>query len=154
MSVFAGVRKLSDALQGIFCEFSANTSLNNGSFRMTFPGGSGFDSYAWLSKGTLISTAGANGFAAPITNVVTGLGDISGDRSTLRVNGTQVAQATGDQGTGNFGNYPLFIGRRNDTNLPFNGRDYGIIVVGKTASATEITNTESYLAANTSGVTL
>jgi hypothetical protein len=154
MSVFAGVRKLSDALQGIFCEFSASTSSNNGSFRMTFPGASGVDSYSWLSKGTLISTAGANGFAAPITNVVTGLGDISGDRSTLRVNGTQVAQATGDQGTGNFGNYPLFIGRRNDTNLPFNGRDYGIIVVGKTASATEITNTESYLAANTSGVTL
>jgi hypothetical protein len=121
---------------------------------MTFPGASGVDSYSWLSKGTLISTAGANGFAAPITNVVTGLGDISGDRSTLRVNGTQVAQATGDQGTGNFGNYPLFIGRRNDTNLPFNGRDYGIIVVGKTASATEITKTESYLAANTSGVTL
>ena len=154
MSVFAGVRKLSDALQGIFCEFSASTSLNNGSFRMTFPGGSGVDSYGWLSKGTLIASSSVGGFAAPIANIVTGLGDISGDLAILRVNGAQVSQSTNDQGTGNYGNYPLFIGRRNNTSLPFNGRDYGILVVGKAVTPTEIAATESYLASRTSGVTL
>jgi len=64
------------------------------------------------------------------------------------------ATATGDQGTGNFGNYALFIGRRNNATLPFNGKDYGLIVVGKAATTTEITDTETWLAAKTSGVTL
>ena len=85
---------------------------------------------------------------------MTGLGDISGDLATLRINGTQAAQVTGDQGTGNFGNYPLFIGRRNNAALPFNGKDYGIVIVGKAASAGEITDTETWLAARTAQVTL
>jgi hypothetical protein len=154
MSVFAGVRKLSDAAQGIFVELSASTLSNNGTFNMQAPSDAGFARYRFTSKGTISSGDFASGYAAPISSVLTGLGDISGDTSTLRVNGIQVSQATTDQGTGNFGNYPLFIGRRNNATLPFNGRDYGIIIVGKNASASEITNTESYLASNTSGVTL
>ena len=154
MSVFAGVRKLSDAAQGIVAELSAISTTNNGTFNLQAPSDAGFARYRFTSKGTVSSGNFVSGYAAPISNVLTGLGDISGDIATFRINGIQVAQSTTDQGTGNFGNYPLFIGRRNNASLPFNGRDYGIIVVGKTASATEITNTESYLAANTSGVTL
>ena len=153
MSVFAGVRKLSDAAQGIFVELSATIVSNNGSFLLAAPDGAtatfGFD-----SKGTVHVDAVASSLTAPITRIVTGLADIAGDTATIRINGVQADQDTGDQGTGNYGNYPLFIGRRNNATLPFNGRDYGIILVGKAASATEITNTESYLAANTSGVTL
>ena len=153
MSVFAGVRKLSDAALGMAAELSVDASANSGSFRLIMPGSAG---YEYRQRGSL-NAAGASvgaGFAAPITNVITGLGDISGDTTTLRINGTQVAQATNDQGTGNYGNYPIFIGRRNNATLPFNGRDYGIIIVGKTASASEIAATESWLAAKTSGVTI
>ena len=153
MSVFAGVRKLSDAAQGVLAELSATIVSNNGSFLLAAPDGAtatfGFD-----SKGTAQVDAVASSLTAPITRLVTGLADIAGDTTTIRINGVQADQDTGDQGTGNYGNYPLFIGRRNNASLPFNGRDYGIIIVGKTASASEITNTESYLAANTSGVTL
>jgi hypothetical protein len=131
MSVFAGVRKLSDAAQGIVAELSAIPTTNNGTFNLQAPSDAGFARYRFISKGTVSSGNFVSGYAAPISNVLTGLGDISGDIATFR-----------------------FIGRRNNTSLPFNGRDYGIIIVGKTASATEITNTESYLAANTSGVTL
>ena len=154
MSVFAGVRKLSDAAQGVVVELSASTLSNNGTFNMQAPSDAGFARYRFTSKGTISSGDFASGYAAPISSVLTGLGDISGDTSTLRVNGTQAAQATTDQGTGNYGNYPLYIGRRNNATLPFNGRDYGMIVVGKTASASEITATESWLAAKTSGVTI
>ena len=153
MSVFSGVRKLSDAAQGVLVELSATIASNNGSFLLAAPDGAtatfGFD-----SKGTTQVDAVASSLTAPISRVVTGLADISGDRATIRINGVQADQDTGDQGTGNFGNYPLFIGRRNNASLPFNGRDYGIIVVGKAASAAEIAATESYLAARTSGVTL
>lgn len=154
MSVFAGVRKLSDAAQGIVAELSAIPTTNNGTFNLQAPSDAGFARYRFTSKGTVSSGNFVSGYAAPISNVLTGLGDISGDIATFRINGIQVAQSTTDQGTGNFGNYPLFIGRRNNATVPFNGRDYGIIIVGKTASATEISSTESYLAANTSGVTL
>jgi len=153
MSVFAGVRKLSDAATGTLIEFSASLTTNNGSFFIQAPTGAN-DRYGFTSKGTVAAATFATGYGSPISNIVTGLGDISGDLATLRANGVQAAQSTGDQGTGNFGNYPLFIGRRNNTLTPFNGRDYGIIVVGKAASSTEITDTETWLAAKTSGVTI
>ena len=153
MSAFAGVRKLSDAAQGVVVELSATIVSNNGSFLLAAPDGAtatfGFD-----SKGTAQVDAVASSLTAPISRIVTGLADIAGDRATIRIDGVQADQDTGDQGTGNFGNYAMFIGRRNNATLPFNGRDYGIIVVGKSASAGEITDTETWLAAKTAQVTL
>jgi hypothetical protein len=154
MSVFAGVRKLSDATTAIFAELSADTNTNNGTFFVAAPITNGGSSLAFASKGTVQISQSNTGYVAPISNVVTGQGNIGGPNVSLRVNGATVSSSTSSQGTGNFGNYPLFIGRRGNTSLPFNGRDYGIIIVGKAASATEISSTESYLAANTSGVTL
>ena len=159
MSVFAGVRKLSDAAIQLFYELSANVNTNNGTFN-SLPGYSGIGSLVgayWNggSKGSVLANAvSAATFSAPSSAVQSHLMDISGDRSTLRINGAQVAQETTDQGTGNFGNYPLFIGRRGNSALPFSGKDYGIIVVGKAASGTEITDTETWLAARTAQVTL
>ena len=91
---------------------------------------------------------------APTTRVLTGVGDIPADLAGLRVNGGAQVNYSADQGTGNFGNYPLYIGRRGGTALPFNGRDYGILVVGKLANATAIATTEMWLANKTSGVSL
>jgi len=156
MSVFAGVRKLSDAAQGAFAELSVNVNTNNGAFivatgTVSAPG----PNYHASSKGTiLVGVSSTSSFTSPVSNVLASLFDISGDANTLRIDGTQNATGTGNQGTGNFGNYPLFFGRRNNATVPFNGKDYGIIVVGKAASGTEITDTETWLAAKTSGVTL
>ena len=153
MSVFAGVRKLSDAAQGVVVELSATVVSNNGSFLLAAPDGAtatfGFD-----SKGTTQVDAIASSLTAPISRIVTGLADIAGDRATIRIDGVQADQDTGDQGTGNFGNYAMFIGRRNNASLPFNGKDYGLIIVGKAASAGEITDTETWLAAKTAQVTI
>ena len=156
MSVFTGVRKLSDAAQAAFIGLSIAPSTNSGTFELSAPGGglSG-EPYNLRSRGTSNSFASAGiGYSAPITNIITALGDIAGDLATLRINGSQVAQATTDQGTGTFGNYPLYLGRRGGSTLPFNGRDYGILVVGKATSADEISITEAWLAANTPTVVL
>ena len=152
MSVFSGARKLSDAGIGMLVELSASITSNNGAFSVPAPTAAN-DRYGFNSKGTVLSSSFAIGYAAPITNVVTCLGDISGDLATLRVNGAQVAQSTSDQGTGNYGNYPLFIGRRNNTSSPFNGQLYSMIIVGKQVTATELSSTETYTAIKT-GVTL
>jgi len=64
---------------------------------------------------------------------------------TLRYNGAVAQTVTSDQGTGNYGNYPLYIGRRNNASVPFNGRIYQMIMVGKTLSASELASTEAFV---------
>ena len=154
MTVFAGVRKLSDATNArIIAELSATTESNNGSFSLQGPNAAGAATYLWQSKGTALTDAQATDRTAPITNILTGLGDIAGDSAILRVNGAQAASSTADQGTGNFGNYPLYIGARGGSSLYLNGRLYSLIVRGAQSSANLITATERYVARKT-GVTL
>ena len=146
VQVFAGVRKLSDAAIGAVIETSINSNSNNGTLWLLAPGSPGTSMYSFRSKGTAAADTNVTGYAAPITNVVTGLGDISGDVSTVRVNGTQVGQSATDQGTGNYLAYPLYIGRRGGTTLPFNGQMYGLITrFGANLTTTAISRTESWL---------
>lgn len=153
MSVFAGVRKLSDAALGMITELSASVGANNGSFYLVGPSGGSQADYSFVNKGTASAGAGSSGYAAPVTNTLIGLGNISGDLATLRVNGAQVGTNSADQGTGNYGNYPLYIGRRNNASLPFNGQMYSMIIVGKAVTAGELSSTEKFVASKT-GVTL
>jgi hypothetical protein len=149
MTVFAGVRKISDAATAIVAELSVDINANNGTFNLATSVSSSGD-YQSRSKGTTASSAvSGNSFAAPITSVVTGLSDISGDVATLRVNGVQVATSSSDQGTGNYGNYPLYIGMRAGTSLPFNGYLYNLIVVGKPLTSDQIYAIENYVNSKT-----
>jgi len=158
MSVFAGVRRLTNSAASVVLESSANVASNSGSFWLV--SGDATYQYSALSRGSAAVGSGIDAkitsasFNPPSSDVVTSLHDIGGDSTSVRGDGVLQATATGDQGTGNFGNYALFIGRRNNATLPFNGKDYGLIVVGKAATTTEITDTETWLAAKTSGVTL
>ena len=157
MSVFAGVRKLSDAAAGIFVETSSNWTENAGTFIITAPSGTGLSTYGFSARGSGATHPSVTATAAaPIASVISTLADIPADTRTIRLNGSVASSVTNlDLGTGNFGNWPLFIGRRNNAGtFNFNGRDYGIIIVGKAASAGEITDTETWLAAKTPQVTL
>jgi hypothetical protein len=155
--VFAGVRKLSDAALGIAVEYSATVDTNNGAFYLAAPVAAGTANYLFRSKGTSgVNASYTNAaVAAPITNVLTGLGDIPGDRATLRVNGTQVAQNTADQGTGNYLAYPMYIGSRAGTSLRFNGHLHQLITrFGDNLELAQIESTEAYVAGKTAGVDL
>ena len=146
MFVCAGVRKLSDAATGVIAEFSTTTATNNGSFFVAAPIAS-LTSYRFESKGTVISFSSSPvaTYPAPITNVLSGIGNISGDQAILRANGAQAAISTSDQGTGNYGNYQLYIGARAGSSLWFNGRLHQLVVAGKEASASEIGQTEAFV---------
>lgn len=150
MTVVAGVRKLSDAATGMLLELSATLGGNNGSFFLDAPD-SASNRYGFATKGTAFGFAVTTSasFVAPHSAVLTGTGNIAGDTAILRINGAQVAQALVDQGTGNFGNYPLYIGRRGGTTLPFNGRLYGLVVRGAQSSNLFIDYTERYLNSRT-----
>jgi hypothetical protein len=147
VQVFAGVRKLSDAAVGSVVEFSANVNTNSGSLWLAAPVTVGGANYYFTSKGT-VASAGvtASSRAAPITSVLTGIGDISGDVATLRVNGTLISTSSSDQGTGNYLAYPLYIGRRGGVAAPVNGRIYSVIVrFGSNLTTGQITSTESWV---------
>jgi hypothetical protein len=152
MTVFAGVRKLSDANQAIVVELSAALALNNGSFSMQAPSATPATNLFYFgSKGTAIGAVNATSaaFAAPKSAVMTGIASISTDQATLRINGAEAVTSAVDQGTGNYGNYPLFIGRRGGTSLPFNGHLYSLIVRGAQSSYSQIASAESYVNSKT-----
>ena len=152
VQVFAGVRKLSaGTATALIMESSANAGTNAGSIRLVGPSSMG-ENYFWGSSGTgfaaVITTN--NSYIAPITNVLTSIGDIAADTCILRINGTQVGASAIDQGTGNYLAYPMYIGRRGGISLPFSGRLYGLIVrFGITLTDAQIAQTEAWVNSKT-----
>lgn len=145
VQVFAGVRKLSDALKTVIVEMSATIAGNAGVFNLT-TSNSSTTNYGFSSKGTVQTDNIVAPYTAPITNVVSALGDIAGSSNLVRVNGTQAGSVLTNQGTGNFLAYPLYIGRRGGSSLPFNGRLYSMIVrFGANLTTGQITSTETYV---------
>lgn len=156
LSLFAGVTKLADTPQ-IIAELSLGINTNAGSFYLaagTTDGGNGYTSAARGSSGVSLGLAARNfTYLAPDVAVLSIKHDISGDLSSMRRNGVVGINGLGDKGTGNFGNYPLFIGRRGGTTLPFNGHIYSLIGIGRLTTDSETITLEKYIAKNT-GVTL
>ena len=147
MTVWAGVRKNSDAASAVVAELSANVGLNTGGF-VVFAPLTAAANYAFGSRGTSAGTASAvttDIYASPNTSVLTAIGDISGDVSSIRVNGATITTTTTDQGTGNYGNYPLYIGARAGASLFFNGRLYSLIVRGAATPLPQIEAVETLI---------
>jgi hypothetical protein len=143
--VFAGVRKLSDAAQKIVAEMSATIASNNGAFALTAPN-SAAANYNFSSKGTTQTDNVVTTYTAPITSVISGLGDIAGASNLIRVNGSEVGSTLTTQGTGNYLAYPLYIGRRGGSTLPYNGRIYSLIArFGANLATDQITSAENWV---------
>lgn len=147
VTVIAGIRKLSDAAAGVPVEFGPNVGTTDSTFGMFAPPGANAR-YSFGSRGTVSArfAESTSIFAAPRTDVVTGIADISTDTCLLRVNGTQVASNTNDQGAVNYGNRPIYIGARGGTTVPFNGRMYRLIVIGRQLTANELSEAEAWVA--------
>jgi len=143
VTVWAGVRKLSEgAGGGLIAEISNDSTVNNGSFYVfTFTD----SKYYHRARGTSNVQIGSSVLTAPHTTVITGLSDISAPLIKLRISGTEVASSTSSMGTGPYGNYPLYIGRRGGTTLPFNGRLYQLLVRGEQSTTQQIEQTEAYV---------
>jgi len=152
MTTFVGTTVNSDAAPGMITELSADGGANAGAFNVYRPGTGAYQFFR--NGGTSFAQTVTGSFAAPSTGVVTyGLNFGAATEVTAqRVNGAASgAVGAADTGSGNFGTYPLFIGRRNNASLPFNGRIYELIVRGAASSVTEIADTELWVNARTGG---
>jgi hypothetical protein len=155
VSLFAGVRKLLSTTS-VLIELS-NTVGNTGTFSIQAPRLG--DSYGVSVRGTTLNAVDFYTYTSPLSNV------ISAKTSTLavnpnqainvKINGAAVAGVANSSATstGNYGNYPLYIGRRGGTSIPFTGHIYSIVGVGRLATDAETTELEKLIAKNT-GVTL
>lgn len=149
MSVFAGVRKLSDVAAGVIVEMSSIVTTNNGSFLIDAPD-------VPVNKDVGVYLRGTSTVAKPITSAIVAAPATytlnpsfaiatSGTTISNNLNGLFNNSSSASSGTGNFGNYPLYFGMRAGTSLPFNGQEYQMIIVGKTLTATQITSTETFV---------
>ena len=158
--VFAGVRKLSDTAYQMVAEYSANVTTQNGACCFLSTSGAGAAVASALNfglRGTATASYDATSFPTGTTFVGSAQFDIAGADVAAevrpRINGTipaLTATAAANAGTGNFGNYPLYIGRRGGVSLPFNGNIYGMIVrFGANLSGSQVIATENWLTART-----
>jgi hypothetical protein len=135
-------------------ELSADTSVNIGAFYITAPSSGGDHSFG-LRGSLLISAKVAN--VNPTDDILTAQLNIGAATKELelipRLNGVVKSGAditwggSASAGTGNFGNYALYIGSRGGTSLFYKGKFYGIVVRGATSSAPQVTATEAWVTA-------
>ncbi len=141
VTVWAGITKLSDE-GGVVLEVGIDPSAVDGTFSL-WASIAGPIALFW-HRGTIDQYAESLQAAAPLSSVLSGEGDISGDRTVLRTDGVQTSSGS-DVGTGNYGNYPLYIGARAGTMYCFDGRLYSLIVRGAQSSLSQIEATELYI---------
>lgn len=154
VSLFAGIRLLQDSASGVLLELSGSITGNSGAFCVFSPRYlSGVGSFGFSSKGTVIASVTTSPILAPVSATISVQASISVSQLSMRVNGALSANSNASQGTGNYRNHPLYIGRRNGTLSPFNGHIYGLIGIGKLVSDNETANIEKELAKRL-GVTL
>lgn len=151
VSLLAGVRKFNDVVTTPVFELGATPNTSR-YFGILAPALSGVTSYSFASNrgGSLIQTAGGRFAPAPDDSVISA---ISLNKLTLRRNGVLADNAATNTGTGNYGNYPLYIGRRGGTTLPFNGHIYSLIGIGRLTTDSETLAIEKEIAKRV-GVTL
>ena len=145
MTVFAGVRKLSDASLGILVELGQITT-QTGCFTIA-NGYLGPNVWNFESKGTTyVSVYPAR--TAPVTDVLTLQSSINSPTIlSTRINGAASGSNTNSQGSGSFNNMPIYIGARADSNFRFNGYLYQLVICGRTTTVPidQITRTEEFV---------
>ena len=135
VTVIAAVRKLSDAGASMVAELSVNAQINVGGFYVVAPIYAGANYAVLINNGVSAPATTATGYTAPTSNVISARLNTKGvtrnDQIGMRVDGVPKGDTSILSAGGDFGNYPLFIGRRGGTSLAFNGQIYALLVIGK-----------------------
>ena len=130
VQVFAGVRRLQSV-----DEIIAETGVNSASLgAFYFVAERNYNRYGFAGRGNRIGATNdqvfLNFFPPPDTAVLTATQDINGNTpARMRRNAGAWSNSINTTfGGGNFLAYPLYIGRRAGTTLPFNGHLYSLIL--------------------------
>jgi len=128
VTVFVAMRRRSDAARGTVLELTSSIDSNNGAFHLTAPNAAsatfGFESKGTTLRDAVITQAMGN------PRIITAIGDISGDLASIQVDNGTPTTNTGDQGSGNYANSTLYLGRRGGSSLSLNGDIFAVIAAG------------------------
>tara|TARA_R110002072_G_scaffold242550_2_gene401308 strand:+ start:340 stop:1077 length:738 start_codon:yes stop_codon:yes gene_type:complete len=154
VQIIAGLRKTSDSAIAILAEFGVQ--MPHGAFYLTAPHTVG-PSYGMAVRGHGAIRAfhyADPAVTAPVTSVVSLIGDIAASAIALRVDGAQVAQSALSLDGGSFGTWPLDIGRRGNGTLHLDGDLYGLMLrFGAVQGGNALPRAEQWMATK-AGVTL
>lgn len=156
VSVFTGLRKLSDANTGAFCEHG-RPGIDVGAWNISAPRSASFQLFsAQFRDATNIPEVRGKLMTSPNTAIVYASMDYAAltldSQIKMRENAVNQTDKFGTVASGNYGNYPLYLFRRGGTTLPFNGWFYGLAITGRLATDAETVATERYLAAKSAVV--
>lgn len=156
ISVFTGIRKLSDSSQGAIIELTNNPSVKNtGTFYINSSGLAGENYEVYMRGNGVRSYYRPVTYTAPITNTVSALFNNSGVDWAIGNKPYVNAVLDQDGGASNvmtastFSNAPIYIGRRGGSTNAFNGRIYSMIVRGAQSSEYELAFSEAYVNSKT-----
>ena len=147
VTVFAALRKLSDAANSIVVSNVNTATTATGFFALRAPSGA-TPNIRWQAReltGGAVQFADAT-VAANNTFIATGQTNGDTDIHSIRLNGVVADTATGDLGTGNFRAGTLQFLRNNlEPDAPFNGNLYALIVAGGSYPLSTIQRVERIL---------
>lgn len=153
VTIIASVHKSVDAGIAVIAELSGTAILNTNTFSLLGPVSASLNNFGAYSRGSGARRAVAVVAPAPVTAVVTAECDISAPRVRVTLGDGQSSENVDDQGEGNFGNYPLYIGARGGSGANFSGWFYRLIVIGRLLNASDMARSEAW-AAKPAGVVL
>ena len=143
VTVVAGIQKNSDAAAAPVVELSAVTGSNDGSFALFAPA-SAASNVQFQARGTTSGSATVStGVVAPFKGVLGGSADIVASSTVVRINSARSA-SPGSLGTGNFAAHQMYVGRRNNATLPWNGQLYTLHGTGRLESPDAFRVLETY----------
>ncbi len=160
MTIWAGLRKVDDTVRTL-CELGVNSNSTQGAFIVTTGVNASFGRYSTMGTGsrleplsTYVGYFQSELYPAPDSAVITAQHDIAGDLSRIRRNGssTGAIDGTGDKGTGNFGNYPVYLFSRGGNQYRWRGQFYGMIIRGAATDTSLLEQTERYLNGKMGGI--
>jgi hypothetical protein len=146
MTVWAGVRKLSDAALMVVADTGSN---NLGGFSVFTGNPVTGGAPAWATSfqssagGGAINVTSPLNFEAPDTAVITSILDTVNAGSYVRVDGVLQTTSPINPLDGTFGNIPLGLGRAGVNNL--NGNIYSLIIRGAQSTVTEVITSEMWV---------
>jgi hypothetical protein len=154
MTVWGGIRDTGTALT-VITELGTNFVADGFSFHANNPSvGAILSALRKSASSVYYFTRAVLSNSYVITSKLDYAGVAALDEIAMRSNGVnQVLSVAsgyvGPAGTGNFSNYPLFIGARNNSGNFFSGNIYSLIVRGALSTDAQIINSETYVNSKT-----
>jgi hypothetical protein len=150
VTMFAVVRKRSAATQ-VIAELSTTSASGAGKFALL---NSTTDATIFRTSGDAALVPASFTDLSPVTAIYTGQSTIGAPPVSLRKNGVEVNTNSTSQGSGNFIDDVIYLGRRGGTANPFNGNLYALIVAGGSYPLSTIQRVERLLSRITPTVNL